>query len=332
MTGEALDAETVAALVQDATAAPSMHNAQPWKFRFLPGSATFHIRADLERALPQTDPTTRALHLGCGAALFNLRVAAAHAGWDTDTRLLPDPEDISLLAAVRLTGPAPPGSPADATARLHPAVHRRHTSRDPFTDEEIPAALKDTLREAAQAEGARLTFPDAWHVDSLLDLVRDAEDLDTLNPAAARETASWVRIGSDEGGAADDGIPGHALGPRKHGGKAPVRDLARGRAVADRGTATFESTPQIALLGTVHDRATDWLRAGQAMERVLLVATLDGVSTALNSHALEWPELRWDARDPRSEMGYVQMMMRLGYGPEAPATPRRPVQDVLDFA
>ncbi|MFG3258630.1 Acg family FMN-binding oxidoreductase [Streptomyces sp. NPDC048172] len=327
MTGEVLDAETVAALVEDATAAPSMHNAQPWKFRFLPGSGTFQVRSDLDRALPKADPTTRALHLGCGAAVFNLRVAAAHAGWDPATRLLPDPEDTELLATVRL---AEPVAPDGVLTRLYPAVHRRHTSRAPFTGEEIPADVRDALGEAALAEEGRLTFPDAWHVESLLELVRDAEDLDTLNPVVARETAHWVRV-DDAAGAAEDGIPAHALGPRKHGGKAPVRDLAGGRAVAGRETAAFEQTPQIALLGTVYDRPLDWLLAGQAMERVLLVATLNGLSTALNSHALEWPELRWDARDPRSAMGYVQMMLRLGYGPETPATPRRPVQEVLEF-
>ncbi|GAA2101424.1 nitroreductase [Streptomyces albiaxialis] len=338
MTGEALDAETVAALVRDATAAPSMHNAQPWKFRFLPAGGTFQVRADLDRTLPLVDPVTRALHLGCAAALFNLRVAAAHAGWEPVTRLLPDPEDTGLLATVRLTEPASPG---DELAALYPAIHRRRTSRSPFTDEDIPEPVKDGLCAAALAEEGRLTFPDAWHVESLLNLVRDAEDLDTLNPAVADESQRWIRADGDTAaGRPTAGIPDHALGPRKRDGKAPARDLARGRHVEGRGTATFEQAPQLALLGTADDSPRDWLRAGQAMERVLLRATLDGLSAALNSHALEWPELRWDARDPRSAMGYVQMLFRLGYGTEAPEgpgapgtprTPRRPVQEVLEF-
>jgi hypothetical protein len=57
--------------------------------------------------------------------------------------------------------------------------------------------------------------------------------------------------------------------------------------VAGRGTGRFETTPQLALLGTVQDRREDWLRAGQAMERVLLRATLDGLATSLTSQALE---------------------------------------------
>lgn len=67
------------------------------------------------------------------------------------------------------------------------------------------------------------------------------------------------------------------------------------------------------------------------MERVLLQATLDGLVTSLTSQALEWPELRWAVRDPGSAMGHVQMVIRLGYGPEGPVTPRRSVSDVLDI-
>lgn len=64
----------VAALVHDAVAAPSMHNVQPWRFRYLRQSRAFEVWADFERAMPHSDPDTRILHLGCGgASLLNLR-------------------------------------------------------------------------------------------------------------------------------------------------------------------------------------------------------------------------------------------------------------------
>jgi hypothetical protein len=326
--GAPLDAKTVTALVKDATAAPSMHNAQPWRFRFFRDSSTFHVRSDLERSMPRADPTTRALHLGCGAALFNLRVAVAHAGWEPATRLLPSTEDPQLLATVQLAHPAPPDSDL---AALHPAIHQRHTSRHPFTEEEIPAAIRDELCGAALLEGARLIFPAAWHMESLLDLVHDAEGREALDPATTEDMERWTRIGADVADTTTDGIPDYAFGPRKRDGKAPVRDFAGRRAVAGREATTFESAPQLALLGTTNDRPTDWLHAGQAMERVLLQATLDGLSTSLTSHALEWPELRWAVRDPQSTVGFVHMVLRLGYGPPGPDTPRRPVQEVLDI-
>jgi hypothetical protein len=64
--------------------------------------------------------------------------------------------------------------------------------------------------------------------------------------------------------------------------------------------------------------------------QVLLLATLHGLATSLTSHSLERRDLRELARDPGSGMGFVHMVLRLGYGRPGPATPRRPVAEVLE--
>ncbi|MHC3469845.1 Acg family FMN-binding oxidoreductase [Streptomyces sp. 7R007] len=330
MPAHPLDTTTIRDLVTAATAAPSLHNAQPWHFRYLSGRRTFELRPDLSRAMPRTDPDNRALCLGCGAALFNLRVAAAHRGLRTDTRLLPDPADPGLYAAVRITG-TDTGRPDPATARLYPAITRRHTSRHPFEEKPVPADVADELREAARQEGAQLVFPDAWHVEALLDHVRDVEGRDSLEPERQEDLRRWTRTGAREAGEAVDGIPEYAFGPRKAAGRAPVRDFAGREAVPGRAAAVFESVPNLVLLGTAADHTADWLRAGQALERVLLLATLRGLATSLTSHSLERADLRELARDPGSAMGFVQMVLRLGYGPAGVASPRRPVGEVLEI-
>ena len=175
-----------------------------------------------------------------------------------------------------------------------------------------------------------LLFPGLWHAATVLDLIRDAESRDTLDPDASEDLVRWTRLGP-EADTAVDGVPEYAFGPRKRDGKAPVRDFAGRRRVADRGTTTFEHTPHMALLSTPGDGPADWLRAGQALERVLLEATLADLATSLTSHALEDRALRLLARDPASGVGQVQMVLRLGYGPRGPATPRRRVRDVLEI-
>jgi hypothetical protein len=55
------------------------------------------------------------------------------------------------------------------------------------------------------------------------------------------------------------------------------------------------------------------------MERVLLLATREGLSSSFVTQALEWTDLRWPLRDPISGTGYAQMLLRLGLGPKAPA-------------
>ncbi|WP_432193197.1 Acg family FMN-binding oxidoreductase [Streptomyces sp. bgisy027] len=323
--------QDVTDLVGYAVRAPSMHNAQPWSFRFLAGEHQLHLRADLARAMPRADPRHRALHIGCGAALFNLRVAAAHAGFAAEVRVLPDPADPLLLAVVGLQAGPARTAPVSDLVRLHPAVGRRHTSRNPFSDKDLPEPIRQLLREAAAGEGAQLLFTDPWHADFMLKLVRDAESRDGLDPSNREELERWTRLGT-EAETAVDGVPEYAFGPRPSEGRAAWRDFAGRRQVADPVTTAFEHTPHLALLGTRGDRPADWLRAGQALQRVLLEATLADLATSLSSHALESSDLRELTRDPLSGMGHVQMVLRLGYGPQGPATPRRSVQDVLEIA
>ena len=117
---------------------------------------------------------------------------------------------------------------------------------------------------------------------------------------------------------------------RASAGARPHARFCGPQAVAGRDAADFERTPQPALLSTSHDRPEDWLRAGQAMESVLLLATLEGLSSSFATQPLEWTDLRWPLRDPVSGTGYTQMLLRLGYGPKGPSTLRRPVSEVLD--
>lgn len=320
--------EQVTALVRAAVAAPSMHNAQPWLFCYVRHRRMFEVRADLERTLPHSDPDTRGLHIGCGAALLNLRVAVAHERWHPETLLLPDRSDPALVATVRLTD-----STVDENdlGSLYPAIHRRHTSRHPFEEKEIPPTVREALGEAARAEGATLTFPTPWHLQEILELVQEAEARNITDPGSDRDLARWTRTDAPSAGSSDDGVPHYAFGPRKLGGKAPLRDFAGRRRVAGRGAAAFERTPQLVLLNTSHDRPEDWLRSGQAVERVLLLATLKGLSSSFVAQPLEWTDLRWPLRDPVSGKGWTQMLLRLGYGPKVPGTPRRPVSDVLDI-
>ncbi|WP_338702705.1 nitroreductase family protein [Streptomyces sp. Q6] len=326
----ALATETLTGLVTDAAAAPSMHNAQPWNFRFHSGTATLDLRADPARAMPESDPEHRALHLSCGAALFNLRVAAVHEGRDPGVRVLPDPADPFLLATVELADPAPPADPAGLWP-LYPAIRQRHTSRWPFADTEVPDDVRAELIDAARREGADLGFVSQWHAEEIVDLVHDAEGRDDADPARRAELDRWTRLG-DEAESATTGVPEYAFGPRQRDGHAPVRDFAGRHEVADRGTTSFEHIPHLAVLGTAQDGPADWLTAGQAMQRVLLTATVRGLATSLTSHALEWQDLRSLTRDPLSAMAHVQMVLRLGYGPQGPATPRRPVHDILTIA
>ncbi|MEV5909055.1 hypothetical protein DMH25_01725 [Streptomyces sp. WAC 01325] len=322
-----LDASTLEACISAAIAAPSIFNTQPWRYRLDPDTITLQVRAAPERGLRHVDPAGRALHMSVGAAVLNLRVAVAHFGWSPVTRLLPAPEEPELLATVRLAAP-PARTAAAHRTDLYPAIRRRHSSRFPFSGRPLPSRVRSELIEAAHLEGARLTFPAPEDVVRLLRLTAEAEWRNRSDPDRRDESRRWIRHDAD--GKPDVGLPVSALGPQDALERVPLRDFTADRRPERLVSQPFEAEPVVALLSTQHDRRADWLRAGQALEHVLLLATAHGVRTSLLHQAVEWPDLRRTMSGTAGSAGHVQMLIRLGYGPEGTATPRRGVERVID--
>jgi nitroreductase len=88
-------------------------------------------------------------------------------------------------------------------------------------------------------------------------------------------------------------------------------------------------TIELAVLCTPSGSRSDWLRAGQALQRALLTATLRGIAVGPLTQPLETAEA-WLVRDPQPGFEYPQMILRVGYGLPVPRTPRRPVSELLD--
>jgi nitroreductase len=309
-------------LLEAAVLAPSMHNTQPWRFAFRDHIVEVH--RDPLRQLGAEDPDGRMLCVSVGAVVFNIRVAAASLGRGTSTAVLPDPARPMLVAEVRVGGvrrelPDPAG--------LYPYLSRRRTSRQPFDERAIPSHVRSELAEAAGCEGAVLEWvTEPARIQRLLELAVDADIAEADDPRRFVERLQWV--GGDR---ERDGIPSNALGPRPAEGIGPVRDLAVDPNDRLRATAAFERHPQLAIVWTPGDDPSSWLDAGQAMQRVLLLATSRGVAASPFTQPLEHVELRQAVRRDAERHGtdHPQVILRLGYGPQGPGTPRRAVEEFL---
>lgn len=318
MTGKALTGEDREHLLRAAVAAPSMHNTQPWRFRI--AGTTVEVYRDRDRELPAEDPDRRMLFVSLGAAILNLRVAAAVRGYGASVRHLLDQRRPDLVAVVELGGAVDP-----LLAVLGPSMIRRRTNRRPYTEERVPDQARAELDLAARIEGAQLQWLDRpsrrWWLRAATMDAKAADDEDTGRTAERRR---WVG-----GERTVDGVPFMALGPRDVGSGPAVRELSATVADATRPVGVFETEPQLAVLATRFDGPVEWLRAGQAMERVLLEATTRGLATSLLNQVIEHAELRWLINDPLGSWRRPQAIIRFGYGPSVPSTPRRPIADVL---
>lgn len=333
----------VASVVHAATLAPSVLNTQPWRF-VARTDGVLELHRDTSRVLPSLDPQHRALTISCGAALLNLRLAIVIAGRLPEVQLLPDASDTSLLATVRALEPAS-ASPVDV--RLHDMmIWRRRTSRVPFIDQPLAPEMIMRLEAGAVAERASLRILDTPAAAEATRLVHEADEAQRANPVLRAEIVRWVHRGPD----GVDGIPAAALGPAARDPASLVRDLTMGVPVRGRPSDDFEPEPTLGLLLTDLDEPVDWMRAGQALERIWLEATAAGIALSLLTQPLELSHLRWLARPlavseqpDRPADGpttssrptparWPQVLFRIGNAlSSTPPTPRRSVADVLSF-
>ena len=303
--------------VQTATLAPSLHNSQPWRFRIT--DDTVEVFADRRRRLDVLDPAGREMLISVGAAVFTLRLAIRHEGWIPDLAILPEPGDSDLVARVR---PGRAAAPSARTEALAEAVARRHTNRRPFTPGVLPADVIEQLAEAAAHEGAAFTIAGAVSRDVILGLGRAAERQLRAQGGYRAELGRWTRRRP----AHHDGVPPAAVGPWDALERLPMRDF--GLLQPQPAAEPFEAHPTIGVLATGGDAPIDWVRSGQALQRVLLAATRLSVATTPISQPVEIPAIRELLGDD-SAGRWAQMVVRLGYGAPAAATPRRPLAEVL---
>ncbi|HUL25189.1 MAG TPA: hypothetical protein VLW44_05395 [Streptosporangiaceae bacterium] len=309
----ALTRRTAERFIEAATAAPSLHNSQPWRFVARPAERVIEIYADPSRTLGRGDPRGRAVHIACGSALFNLRLAVAQAGCEPVARLLPSQRDPLLLASVRLAGPY---RPRPAERGLYAAI-RPLAGRGPFTARPLTRGLMSALREAAALEGASLRELD--QADALRMLRRSA----AAEPGLRADPGYLAAVAALAGG-------------RQHGGQVPGK-RPTGEVLAVRGlpgppSAMRPASSQLAVISTGADDRASWLRAGQAAQRVLLLATHRGMHAAPLSLVLEAagpPGGTLAGGEPALAGEHPAVILWLGCGRRDPATARRPVAQVL---
>lgn len=293
-----------------ATLAPSVHNSQPWRLHLTEDLLELH--ADLSRQLSVLDPTGRQLHISCGCALMNARVSIAASGASAKVNRLPDPRPSTLIASL-----VPHEGPADLSlAALDSMIELRQLNRQQFTDDRVPGSVLAILTAAAAAEGATFTLIESPQAKAAVaELSQRAEDIENLNPAYRAELRAWSTNDPARRDGMRDGIGVRAFDIRDAGRQAPWGGSS--------------ATQTLGVLCTDGDGPADWVRAGEALERLLLEISRHDLAASLLTQIGEVPATRAGLRRQLQLTGYPHLLVRIGHAPPTPASRRRRLVDVL---
>lgn len=317
-----LSPDQVANLLNTAGRAPSLHNSQPWQFTLTPH--TIELHANTQRNPTVADPDGREMRIGCGAALFNLQLALHSHDIRPIITILPDRTRPDLIAVIRHGGTK---KQTPEQRDLLRAIPLRRTNRHPFTNTPVDTPALHALRRAALDEGAWLHIVhNPEQRATLRAIATRAHHEQNTDPAFRAEFTNWVAVAPEH----PDGVPTHA------GGTLPepqdnwvLRDFTSGTGPNRIRGKDFEPQPVIAVLSSHLSGPSAEVQVGQALQRVLLTATTNGLATSLLSHIVEVPHTREELRRLIGGARPPQAVLRIGHGWPVPEVPRRAVEDLL---
>ncbi|MEO3756904.1 NAD(P)H nitroreductase [Mycobacterium sp. B14F4] len=321
-----VETDVIRNAVQLACRAPSLYNSQPWHWVIEDTSVQLFL--DKDRVLYSTDHSGREALLGCGAVLDHFRVAIAAAGWKANVDRYPNPNKSLHLASVDFS---PMDFVTDGHRRRADAILLRRTDRLPFAEPPDWPAVESTLRRAVTSEAVRLDVVADELRPELAEASKLTEALRLYDSSYHSEMEWWTAPFE-----ITDGIPPSSLVSAAEGDRVDVgRNFPVARHAQERRTSFGQDHSKILVLSTVDNERVSVLECGEMLSAVLLEATMAGLATCTLTHITELQASRDVVAALIGQPTVPQLLIRVGLAPEIedvpPATPRRPVDEVLEI-
>lgn len=303
--------------------APNPHNRQPWLVDLRQPDRVILYR-DKEKDLPETDPHARQLTIGLGCFLELMTIAAGETGHAVSVTPFPEGEEGPVAVAIFA-----PGGEKDP---LFAHVLDRRTCKEPFDMRPIPGEAAKRIAPLAAL------VSDAETVGEIRDMTWEAFKVEMYTPRTLKESVDLMRIGKAEINDNPDGIDlggpfletmnllgivtrEAQLDPESSGFKEGLRIYEE----------MLMETPAYAVITTPGNSRTDQIEAGRRWLRLNLTTTANGLALQPVSQLLqEYPEmaaLYQRTHKMLADPGHtVQMLGRVGFGPEIGPSPRWPLE------
>ena len=282
---EGIDTDGMKRPVRAAILAANPHDTQPWIFKTSDNAIT--VFADRARNLGTFDPFRREMHLGLGAAIENLVLAARASGWvgkvvPTAGELALSPGGApALVADIALTA-----MPAARDA-LWKAIPIRHTHRGLYrADQSVSEESLRRITDLIASENVRVVFvEDKQARNELGALILEATNRIVNDDQMSADSARWFRTGRRDITAHPYGVTADTAGlsPLMTASAKMLPDMDAKSAdqywLSTTRDTQLATAPLLGLL-LVRNRLDmrTAIEAGRAWQRLHLAATNDGIS------------------------------------------------------
>lgn len=287
--------------------APSVHNAQPW--RFIVHENTISLAVAPERMLGAGDPTGRESWISFGICLEALLQAAAGLGMETEITQIHDVTLDGVIATIQITS----NSSEKQSATLQ-ALKDRHTHRDKMESTAIPSGLIENCEQVVKdLEGVKVFFmQDKPSISQVANLTFKAMSLALTSPEFRHELYHFVHYNWSR---ARTGMHGYTQGEGALGsilGKLSIK-LGIGLGTKARhDQQRVDDASALVFIGTNGDVPSFWFRAGRAYLRVALEITKSGLAQGTLAAPIEAPGFHEDIEKILDTSMRLQTMLRIG--------------------
>lgn len=267
-------------IVDAARRAPSGGNVQPWRFEADEKEMRFYLVPDRTSAM---DIQFRGSYVGIGAAIFNARVAAAKLRRLGSVELFPDRDNELHVATMILgTGMDP------EIEQLSEAIATRNANRKMGAPQDIDSETLSLFQRAVEKEGVNLRV--STNRDEILasaTMLAEADRWRFLIPHVHRDMMKELRIpGRDPLTTGLDvrtlEMDASTLGMMSLLGRDDVMEHLRewrgGKILGVRTRISVASSSSLAVFTIPRSDPKWYVRAGEAIERVWLLAEKSGLS------------------------------------------------------
>lgn len=327
--------------------ASNPHNTQAWMFKII-DEYNMLLFVDVTRILPETDPTTRQIHIGCGCFLETASIGMTQEGFTSQIDYFPENNyDISNLGTLPVAKLTIKKDNNVVNSPLNKVLLNRRTSRLQFSDEVISVSIWNTINDLiADKHSSIQLITDIKTLNSIRPILFEGMKVESYTYDTNEESRKWFRENETKIENKRDGInlAGNGInGIKKWFAEIKLKGLTP-EEWNNKNTIDYtlkshhkkvETSPNIIVTKTQTNTLLDWVKAGQDYCRLQLSCLVEGFYMQPLSQVLqEFDEMKTLKTQFEETMGVkenekIQMALRVGKSKEPYLTYRRKIKDMI---